>query len=38
MTEAEQEELVATLADEFLNRLRKGEAVTPDSFAAAPRW
>ena len=34
MTEAEQEELVATLADEFLNRLRKGEAVTPDSFAA----
>ncbi len=34
MTEAEQEELVATLADEFLDRLRRGEAVTPDSFAA----
>ena len=34
MTETEQEELVASLADDFLSRLRAGEAVTPDTFAA----
>lgn len=34
MTEAEQEELVADLAEEFLSRLRNGEAITADSFIA----
>lgn len=35
MTEAEREELVADLAEAFLARLRAGEQVTVDSFAAA---
>lgn len=34
MTEAEHEEQVAELAEEFLARLRSGEAVTADSFMA----
>lgn len=34
MTDEEQEELVATLADEFLSRVRAGESITPDTFAA----
>ena len=34
MTEAEQEELVAELAEEFLARLRSGEIITAESFIA----